>query len=101
MEHLAQTAPQVYQGFLDGDFVAKEAKHSFNEVPFDLCLEHINKTGKVAGGLSVSLPEPVAASAAGGSQRGQWQPARPVAASAASGSQRGQWQPARLACRRS
>ncbi|XDV22773.1 hypothetical protein PO909_027594 [Leuciscus waleckii] len=51
MEHLAQTAPQVYQGFLDGDFVAKQAKHSFNKVPFDLCLEHINKTGKVAGGL--------------------------------------------------
>lgn len=51
MEHLAQTAPRVYQGFLDGDFVAKEAKHSFNKVPFDLCLEHINKTGKVAGGL--------------------------------------------------
>ena len=25
MEHLAQTAPRVYQGFLDGDFVAKEA----------------------------------------------------------------------------
>ncbi len=51
MEHLAQTAPGVYQGFLDGDFVAKESKQSFNEVPFDLCLEHINKTGKVAGGL--------------------------------------------------
>ncbi|KAJ4925401.1 hypothetical protein JOQ06_018133, partial [Pogonophryne albipinna] len=51
MEQLAQTAPEVYQGFLDGDFVAKETKHSFNEVPFDLRLEHINKTGKVAGGL--------------------------------------------------
>ncbi|KAJ3610374.1 hypothetical protein NHX12_022466 [Muraenolepis orangiensis] len=31
MEQLAQTAPEVYQGFLDGDFVAKETKHSFNE----------------------------------------------------------------------
>ena len=51
MENLAQTAPRVYQGFLDGDFVAREAKHSFNKMPFDLCLEHINKTGKVAGGL--------------------------------------------------
>lgn len=51
MEHLAQTVPQVYKGFLDGDFVAKETNHSFNGVPFDLCLEHINKTGKVAGGL--------------------------------------------------
>ena len=51
MEHVAQTAPQVYQGFIYGDFVAKETKHSFNEVPFDLRLEHINKTGKVAGGL--------------------------------------------------
>ena len=51
MENLAQTAPRVYQGFLDGDFVAREAKHSFNEMPFDLCLEHINKTEKVAGGL--------------------------------------------------
>lgn len=49
MEHLSKTAPQVYQGILDGDFVAKEAKHSFKVVPF--CLEHINITGKVAGGL--------------------------------------------------
>ncbi|KAJ3597310.1 hypothetical protein NHX12_000838 [Muraenolepis orangiensis] len=40
MEQLAQTAPEVYQGFLDGDFVAKETKHIFNEVPFDLRLEH-------------------------------------------------------------
>ena len=47
MDHLAQMAPQVYQGFLDGDFVAKETNHSFNEVPFDLCLEQ--QTGKVAG----------------------------------------------------
>ncbi|KAJ4933246.1 hypothetical protein JOQ06_030079 [Pogonophryne albipinna] len=46
MEQLAQTAPEVYQGFLDGDFVAKETKHSFNDVPFDLRLEHINKTEK-------------------------------------------------------
>ena len=45
------TAPEVYQGFLDGDFVAKETKHSFNEVPFDRRLEHIKKTGKVSGGL--------------------------------------------------
>lgn len=51
MEHLAQTAQQVYEGFLDGDFVAKETNHNFNKVPFDLCLEHINKTGKVAEGL--------------------------------------------------
>ncbi|KAE8295723.1 hypothetical protein D5F01_LYC06660 [Larimichthys crocea] len=51
MEHLVQTAPQVYEGFLGGDFVAKETNHSFNKVPSDLCLEHINKTGKVAEGL--------------------------------------------------
>lgn len=51
IEHLPQTAPQVYKGFLDGDFVAKETNHSFSKVPFDLCLEHINKTGKVAGGF--------------------------------------------------
>lgn len=51
MEHLAQTAPQVYKGFLDSDFVAEEINHCFNQVRFDLCLEHINKIGKVAGGL--------------------------------------------------
>ena len=51
MEQLAQTAPEVHEGFLQGDFVAKETTNSFNEVPFDLRLEHINKTGKVAGGL--------------------------------------------------
>ena len=28
MEHLTQTAPQVYQGFLDGDFVAKKTNYS-------------------------------------------------------------------------
>ena len=50
-EHLAQVSPEVYQGFLEGDFVAKDTTQSFNQVQFDLRLEHINKTGKVAGGL--------------------------------------------------
>lgn len=55
MELLAETAPEVYQGFLDGAFVAKETNHSFNEVPFDLRLEHINTTGKVLEGSYASL----------------------------------------------
>lgn len=51
MEHLAQTALEVYKGFLDGNFVAKETNYSFSGVPYDLCLEHTNKTTKAAGRL--------------------------------------------------
>ena len=42
MRLLPQTAPEVYQGFLRGDFVTKETHHTFNQVPDDQALEHVN-----------------------------------------------------------
>ena len=51
MKMLQQTAPMVYHGFQDGDFVTKETTHQFNQIPDDQALEHVNKAGKVAGGL--------------------------------------------------
>ena len=51
MEQLEKTAPVIHKAFLEGGFVVKETLHSFNKVPFDLQLERMNKTGKVAGGL--------------------------------------------------
>ena len=51
MRQLKETAPEVYDGFINGDFVAKEADTKFNQIPDDQALEHVNKLGKVAGGL--------------------------------------------------
>ena len=51
MKQLQHTAPEVYQGFLNGDFVVKEINRTFNQVPDDQALEHINKLAKVSGGL--------------------------------------------------
>lgn len=48
MEH---TAPRVLEGFQAGDFIVKESNPRFNQVSDDLGLEHVNKMGKVAGGL--------------------------------------------------
>ena len=48
MKQLPCTAPEVYQ---HGDFVTKETKNTFNQIADDQALEHINKSGKVAGGL--------------------------------------------------
>lgn len=50
-KELPTRAPCVYNGFLNGDFVVKETSHKFNQIPDDQGLEHINKLGKVAGGL--------------------------------------------------
>ena len=50
-EHIEERAPVVYEGFLNGGFVVKETNHKFNQLPDDQALEHINKLGKVAGGL--------------------------------------------------
>lgn len=51
MKLLPHTAPEVYQGFQRGDFVTKETKSAFNQIADDQALEHVNKSGKVAGGL--------------------------------------------------
>ena len=50
-KQLPTRAPTVHRGFLRGDFVVKETPHGFNQIPDDQGLEHINKLGKVAGGL--------------------------------------------------
>ncbi|KAL9979291.1 hypothetical protein ACROYT_G016935 [Oculina patagonica] len=51
MSLLPQSAPEVHQGFQNGDFVTKEALSKFNQIPDDQALEHVNRAGKVAGGL--------------------------------------------------
>ena len=51
MKMLQQTVPEVYQGFQEGDFFTKETANQFNQIPDDQALEHVNRTGKVAGGL--------------------------------------------------
>jgi len=59
MHQLEKNAPEVYRGFLNGDFVVKESAHYFNHVPDDQTLEHYNKLGKVAGGLiGITQKEP-------------------------------------------
>ena len=51
MNMLQQTAPVVYHGFQEGDFVTKETTRQFNQIPDDQALEHVNRAGKVARGL--------------------------------------------------
>ena len=43
--------PEIQQAFESGDFVTKETASTFNQIPDDQVLEHVNKSGKVAGGL--------------------------------------------------
>eukprot|EP00745_Piridium_sociabile_P034091 TRINITY_DN5858_c0_g1_i7.p1 TRINITY_DN5858_c0_g1~~TRINITY_DN5858_c0_g1_i7.p1 ORF type:complete len:942 (+),score=252.29 TRINITY_DN5858_c0_g1_i7:556-3381(+) len=51
MKLLPMTAPEVHQSFMAGDFVTKETRQKFNQIPDDQAIEHVNKAGKVAGGL--------------------------------------------------
>lgn len=51
MRLLPQIAPGVYQGFLPGDFVTKDTYFTFNRIPDDQALEHVNRSGKTAEGL--------------------------------------------------
>lgn len=51
MKLLPQTASKVHQRFQRCDFVTKETHKAFNQNPNDQALEHVNKSGKVAGGL--------------------------------------------------
>ena len=52
MRELAYTAPDVHSGFLGNDFVVKESHVALNQIPDDQGLEHVNKMGKIAGGLT-------------------------------------------------
>ena len=51
MKMLPQAAPEFQQAFERGDFVTKETASTFNQIPDDQALEHVNKSGKVTGGL--------------------------------------------------
>ena len=51
MKMLPQTAPEVQQAFESGDFVTKETASTFNQIPDDQALGHVNKSGQVAVGL--------------------------------------------------
>ena len=43
--------PDVYEKFMEGDFVVKSSRYTFNQISTDLALEYVNKVGQVAGGL--------------------------------------------------
>ena len=51
MKLLTKTAPQVYEAFPRGDFLTKETENSFNKLLDDQALEHVIRSGKVAGGF--------------------------------------------------
>ena len=51
MKRLPCTDPEVHQGFQHGDFVTKETKNAFDLIADSQALKHVNKSGKVAGGL--------------------------------------------------
>lgn len=51
MNQLVHTAPEVLAGFKEGDFGVKESTQKFNQIPDDQGLEHVNKMGKIAGGV--------------------------------------------------
>ena len=51
MKRLPCTAPEVHQEFQHGDFVTKNTKNEFFQITDNQALEHVNKSGKVAGGL--------------------------------------------------
>ncbi|KAG0714477.1 hypothetical protein GWK47_014076 [Chionoecetes opilio] len=51
ISQLDSSHPDIYQQFMDGDYVVKSTRKSFNQISTDLALEHVNKVGKVAGGL--------------------------------------------------
>ena len=50
-KQLPCTDPELHQGFQHGDFVTKETKKAFDLIADSQALKHVNKSGKVAGGL--------------------------------------------------
>ena len=51
MQQLPQTAPNVYQEFVSGNFVVKRHVGRFNQIPVDQATEWTNKICKVTGGI--------------------------------------------------
>ena len=51
MNLVPKTPPEMYHGLQRGGFVTKETHHAFNQIPDDQVLEHVNKSGKLVGGL--------------------------------------------------
>ena len=49
--HLEASHLDIYREFLSGIFVVKTSHNPFNQLSTDQALEHVNKLGKVAGGL--------------------------------------------------
>lgn len=48
---LETSHPDVHREFMNGNFVVKTSFNTFNQLSTDQALEHVNKVGKVAGGL--------------------------------------------------
>lgn len=48
---LETSHPDVHREFMNGNFVVKTTGNTFNQLSTDQALEHVNKVGKVAGGL--------------------------------------------------
>ena len=46
-----QTALDVYREFMEGNFIIKRSKSSFNQGPSDQAIEFVNKESKTLGGL--------------------------------------------------
>ena len=51
IHQLEVSHPDVHQHFMEGNFVVKTTHKAFNQVSTDMALEHVNKVGKVVGGL--------------------------------------------------
>lgn len=51
MQLLPTTAPEVYEEFKEGRFAVSETGQPFTAIAADQALEHVNRAGKVAGGL--------------------------------------------------
>ena len=51
ISQLETSHPDVYEKVMEGDFVVKSSRNTFNQISTDLALEHVNKVEKVAGGL--------------------------------------------------
>jgi hypothetical protein len=51
MRQLKTKAPCVYDEFQAGNFVVKSSSRRFNQISTDQALEHVNKIGKISGGL--------------------------------------------------
>lgn len=50
-KQLETTHPDVYKEFQEGNFVVKTSNNKFNQLSTDQALEHVNKVGKIAGGM--------------------------------------------------